>query len=146
MKKNYTFITRQMILNSIIKSFIKLNPVSEFKNPVMFVVFIGSSLCSIFEVLNIYNGLNINWVNLQIILWLWFTLLFANFAESLAEAQGKARADSLRRMRKNVIAKKITESGNIENINLTDLKKGDIVLCEANDIIPGDGEVMEGIA
>lgn len=135
-----------MILESIIKSFRKLNPVSQVKNPVMFVVYMGTLLCSILEIAAIVNGAGFHGVNVQVILWLWFTILFANFAESIAEAQGKARADSLKGMRKHAVAHRLTKSGQIENVPVGNLKREDVVVCESGDIIPGDGEVIEGIA
>ena len=137
-KKNKLFepaIVRQAILNS----FAKLNPAELYKNPVMFIVEIGAVITSV-VLFSHYSSFN-----LQIAIWLWFTVLFANFAEAVAEGRGKAQAETLRKARKTTSARKLT--GTLETvINADDLKKGDIVVCEAGDIIPNDGEVVEGVA
>src|SRR5262249_52502013 len=83
---------------------------------------------------------------LQITLWLWFTVLFANFAEAMAEARGRAQAETLRKSKTDSIAKRITSGGRTEQVSSSALRAGDMVLCDAGDIIPGDGEVVEGIA
>ena len=83
---------------------------------------------------------------LQITLWLWFTVLFANFAEAMAEARGKAQADTLRKTKTDSIAKKISANGSMESVPSSKLRAGDIVICEASDTIPGDGDVIDGIA
>ncbi len=122
-----------------IESFIKLNPRIQLKNPVMFVVFIGAILTSIITVLH-FSGFN-----LQITIWLWFTVLFANFAEALAEGKGKAQAEALRTAKQNLTAKKL--DGKTESIVAANLlKKGDLYVCVAGDMIAADGEVVEGIA
>jgi K+-transporting ATPase ATPase B chain len=145
-KKSRRISLSRTIGPAIIKSFVKLNPLVEVKNPVMFVVFVGAILCSAIEITNAITGAPVSVLAIHIIVWLWFTILFANFAESIAEVQGKARADSLRKMRKNVVARKLLDSGEIVNTTIEQMKKDDVVVCEANDIIPGDGEVIEGIA
>ena len=117
----------------------KLDPRAQWKNPVMFVVFTGSIVTSCITIARFSS------FNLQLTLWLWFTVLFANFAEALAEGRGKAQADALRRMRTTTMARRILGGGE-ENVSASDLKKGDKVICEAGDVIPGDGEVVEGIA
>lgn len=125
-------------------SFIKLNPKTQLKNPVMFVVYIGAMLTTILVVQDLLDHA-FSGFNLQITIWLWVTILFANFAESMAEGRGKAQADSLRKLKTNAYARKL--EGDKEVLVLAnDLHKGDIVLCEANDIIPLDGDVIEGIA
>ncbi|MGE5482489.1 MAG: potassium-transporting ATPase subunit KdpB [Bacteroidota bacterium] len=131
----------------------KLNPVYMLHNPVMFVVEVGALLTTAVVVRNIITT---GWRSLlgfdaQITLWLWFTVLFANFAESIAEARGKAHADTLRRTRAETKAKKIVGINadgllRIEIVPCSTLRRGDLVLAEAGDIIPGDGEVVEGIA
>ncbi|WP_416318191.1 potassium-transporting ATPase subunit KdpB [Thermoanaerobacterium thermosaccharolyticum] len=126
-------------------AFKKLNPITLFRNPVMFIVEIGSILTTIITIMDIINKSAETNFDLQISIWLWFTILFANFAESLAEGRGKAQADALRKTRKDIKAKKLV--GNKTEIVLgSTLKKGDVVLVEAGDIIPGDGEVIEGVA
>ncbi len=127
-------------------AFRKLDPRGEIRNPVMFMVWIGSVFISLVFILDAFRGLY-NGFNLQIAIWLWFTVLFANFSESLAEIQGKARADSLRAMRTKTIARRLLNgSGREEKVPSIELRLGDRVVCETGDTIPGDGEVVEGIA
>ena len=128
-----------LIRPAIIDSFRKLDPRLEWKNPVMFVVLVGSVVTTGFTIAHFSS------FNFQITLWLWFTLLFANFAEAMAEGRGKAQAAALRRMRTTTMARRIV-NGREEKVPASDLKKGDVVVCEPGDIIPGDGEVVEGIA
>ncbi|MCX6320258.1 MAG: potassium-transporting ATPase subunit KdpB [Bacteroidia bacterium] len=136
--------TREIAVQAIKDSFIKLNPSALVRNPVIFIVGIGALMTTVVVILDIYAG-NFSSFNFQITLWLWFTVLFANFAEAVAEGRGKAQADSLRKSRTKTKARRLVH--NIEEIALaTDLKKGDIVICEAGDIIPADGDVIEGIA
>jgi K+-transporting ATPase ATPase B chain len=145
-KKKNKFPISRMILPAAGRAFVKLNPLTQLKNPVMFVVYVGALLCSVLELSKIFTGAPADTTADQIIVWLWFTILFANFAESLAEAQGKARAESLRAMRKNVTAHRLLDSGKTEDVRMEDLKSADLVVCAVGDIIPGDGEVVEGIA
>ena len=127
-------------------SFRKLNPITLWKNPVIFVVEVGALLTSLLTVDQGLRGLAGAAFSLQITIWLWFTVLFANFAEAMAEARGKAQADSLRRTRTDVLAKLVRPGGRMEEIPASRLRTGDIVVCEAGDMIPGDGDVIEGIA
>ena len=115
------------------------------KNPVMFVVEVGAALTTIFLVRDIFTGAGGIGFTLQIALWLWFTVLFANFAEAMAEARGKAQADSLRKTKTDAMAKRVAGAGT-EQVPASKLRSGDVVICEAGDIIPGDGEVIDGIA
>ena len=126
-------------------SFVKLNPVTLVKNPVMFVVEVGAALTTLFLVRDVFTGGGSLGFQLQITLWLWFTVLFANFAEAMAEARGKAQAETLRKSKTDTIAKRVG-SGGIERVAASSLRSGDIVTCDAGDMIPGDGEVVEGIA
>jgi K+-transporting ATPase ATPase B chain len=128
-----------LIYPAIGESFKKLNPRVQWRSPVMFVVLIGAVWTSAITVAHFSS------FNLQISLWLWFTLLFANFAEAMAEGRGKAQAETLRRMRTTTMARLLFK-GREEKIPANALKKGDTVVCEANEIIPGDGDVVEGIA
>jgi len=128
------------------QSFVKLNPLTLLKNPVMFVVEVGAALTTIFLVRDIFIGAPGMGFSLQIVLWLWFTVLFANFAEAMAEARGKAQADTLRKTKTDSMAKRFTSGTKIEIVPSSRLRAGDLVTCEATDIIPGDGEVIEGIA
>jgi K+-transporting ATPase ATPase B chain len=127
-------------------SFAKLNPVTLMKNPVMFVVEVGAALTTIFLVRDMFTGAGGIGFSLQISIWLWFTVLFANFAEAMAEARGKAQADALRKTKTDVTAKRLTAAGKIEEVSGSVLRAGDTVICDARDLIPGDGEVIEGVA
>jgi potassium-transporting ATPase ATP-binding subunit len=135
---------RKIILQALKDSFIKLNPVKLIKNPVIFIVGIGAVLTSVIVISEIFTD-NYSSFNLQITIWLWFTILFANFAEAIAEGRGKAQAESLRKNRSQAKARKLINKKE-ELISATNLKKGDLVLCEAGDVIPADGDVTEGIA
>ncbi|MCJ2025783.1 potassium-transporting ATPase subunit KdpB [Methylobacterium sp. J-067] len=125
----------------------KLDPRAMIRNPVMFVVEVVAALTTILFLRDlIAGGANLAFTG-QIVLWLWFTLLFANFAEALAEGRGKAQADSLRRTRTEMTAKRLTGTGRAyETVPGTSLKVGDLVLVEAGDLIPSDGEVVAGVA
>src|SRR5207249_1993369 len=116
------------------------------KNPVMFVVEVGAALTTVFVIEDVVTGAAGLLFGVQIALWLWFTVLFANFAEAMAEARGKAQADNLRKTKTDTIAKKILPNGKFEMVAASQLRAGDVVLVEAGYLIPGDGEVIEGIA
>jgi len=134
-----------IVKRAIWDSFVKLNPATLWKNPVMFVVEIGSALTGLLLVRDLVVNAATVGFDLQICLWLWFTVLFANFAEAMAEGRGKAQAESLRKTKTESIARRLV-SGKEEQVPASALRKGDVVLCEPNDLIPGDGEVIEGIA
>ena len=144
---------RSLIVPAIGASFRKLDPRTLVKNPVMFCVEIVSVLTTIFFLrdLIVGNGAVVGTNELfsgQITAWLWFTVLCANFAEAVAEGRGKAQADALRRTRTETKAKRLqaANSRNFELVDATALKPGDLVLVEVNDLIPSDGEVIEGVA
>jgi potassium-transporting ATPase ATP-binding subunit len=124
-------------------SLLKLNPRNMMGNPVMFVVEIGSVITSVLLILHPHEAFSFN---LQITLWLWFTVLFANFAEAMAEGRGKAQAETLRRARSETIAKRITCDDKIEEVPSAQLRSGDMVSVAAGELIPGDGEIVEGVA
>ena len=128
------------------ESFFKLNPVTLAKNPVIFVVEVGATLTTIFLVRDLFTGASGLLFSVQIAIWLWFTVLFANFAEAMAEARGKAQADTLRKTKSDTIAKRLNPGGDHDDVPASKLRAGDVVICETGDIIPGDGEVIEGIA
>jgi K+-transporting ATPase ATPase B chain len=132
------------LLQAAKDSVIKLNPVLLIKNPVIFIVAIGSLLTIIVVFAGIFQN-NFSSFNLQIAIWLWFTVLFANFSEAIAEGRGKAQAESLRKNRTQTIARKIVGKQEVSVI-ATELRKSDMVLCKAGEVIPSDGEVIEGIA
>jgi len=136
----------QIIGRATKESFVKLNPAALAKNPVIFVVEVGAAITTILLARDILRGASAIGFTLQIALWLWFTVLFANFAEAMAEARGKAQADSLRKTKTDALAKRCTASGKIEETPASALRAGDIVLCDAGDVIPGDGDVIDGIA
>lgn len=142
-----TTLSKEIIKNTIKESFIKLNPIVMVKNPVMFVVEVGfviTLLSLIFPSLfgeksdPLFNGFVCGI--------LFITILFANFAEALAEGRGKAQADSLKKTKQDTKAKRLQKDGSNKIVDSTELRKGDIVLVEANEMIPGDGEVIEGVA
>src|SRR6202453_3796401 len=127
-------------------SIIKLHPVTMMRNPVMFVVEVGSVVTTVLLVLERVNGRAGFAFNLQITLWLWFTVLFANFAEAMAEGRGKAQADSLRKARAETIATRLLPDGMTEQIASSKLRSGDLVKVIAGEFIPSDGEILEGVA
>lgn len=139
---------KQIVKQALIDAFTKLNPRKMAKNPVMIVVEIGAILVTI----QLLRGLlgfsaNTNFLfEIQITLWLWFTVLFANFAEAMAEGRGKAQADTLRKAKTETSANLVTENGQIKLVAATELRKGDIVIVSAGEFIPGDGEIIEGVA
>src|ERR1700719_3136819 len=128
------------------ESFVKLDPRKVAKNPVMFVVEVGAALTTIYVIKDAVTGAGGLLFGVQIALWLWFTVLFANFAEAMAEARGKAQADALRKTKTDTTARKVLPNGAFEMVAASKLRSGDVVSCEAGHIIPGDGEVTEGIA
>ena len=143
--KDSSIFKSEFMKEAIKGSFVKLNPVSMLRSPVMFVVEIGSVITTAITIYSIIKGQPFSF-NLQISLWLWFTVLFANFAEALAEGKGKAQAESLKKSRSETFANKVSDNGEIQVIPALSLKKGDIVLVGDNEIIPCDGEMSEGVA
>ncbi len=141
-----------IVRRAIVDSFRKLDPRHQVRNPVMFVVEVGSVMTTVLwlqAALNGGKGEEPASFILAISLWLWFTVLFANFAEAMAEGRGKAQADSLRKARRDVTAKKLSKPNRdaaITSVSAAELRKGDVVLVEAGDPIPGDGTVIEGVA
>jgi potassium-transporting ATPase ATP-binding subunit len=136
----------QILRRAFRDCFAKLNPVELRKNPVIFVVEIGAAITTMFLLRDVVIGRPGTGFSFQIALWLWFTVLFANFAEAMAEARGKAQADTLRKGKAETMAKRFVSGGRVEVVPGSKLRAGEVVLCEAGDIIPGDGEVIEGIA
>jgi potassium-transporting ATPase ATP-binding subunit len=141
---------RAILRRAVLDAFRKLNPLHQAKNPVMFTVWVGSALTTLLwgQALLGHGEARPGFI-LAIALWLWFTLLFANFAEAMAEGRGKAQADSLRRSRRDITAKQLRQplrTAPWDPVDATSLRVGDVVLVEASDLIPGDGEVIEGMA
>jgi K+-transporting ATPase ATPase B chain len=137
-----------IVKRAIVDSFVKLNPRAMMKNPVMFVVEVGSVLTTLQLIYGLFRpvaGVTNSKFELQITLWLWFTVLFANFAEAMAEGRGKAQADNLRKSRTETTAKRLLNA-TFEIVNAIALRKDDVVLVVAGEFIPGDGEIIEGVA
>src|SRR5246127_716262 len=133
----------KIVRQAIWASLVKLNPRKMMGNPVMFVVEIGSVITS---ALLFRGGADFKF-NLQITLWLWFTVMFANFAEAMAEGRGKAQADTLRKARSETMANRLTgNNGQVEKIPSSKLRAGDLVFVSAGEFIPSDGEIIEGVA
>ncbi len=138
---------REIVSRASIESFVKLDPRLMIRNPVMFVVEVTSVMVmfTLFRDL-LAHRMALAGFEFQIALWLWFTVLFANFAEAMAEGRGKAQADNLRKTRTETQAKLVIEGGKTNLVPAAQLRRGDIVMVAAGDVIPGDGEVIEGIA
>lgn len=146
-KEKAKTMSPDILKKAVTESFRKLNPRTLIKNPIMFVVEVGAVLTLLTTILPGYFGTKQSFgYNLTITLVLFITVLFANFAEALAEGRGKAQADTLKKTKQDTEAKLIDKNGNVKTISSSELKKGDIILAEAGDIIPGDGEIIEGIA
>jgi len=128
------------------ESFVKLDPRMVAKNPVMFVVEVGAALTTAFVIKDAITGAGGVFFGAQIAFWLWFTVVFANFAEAMAEARGKAQADALRKTKTDTIARRLLPNDRFEMVPASKLRNGDVVYCEAGNLIPGDGEVIEGVA
>ncbi|MDG0818291.1 potassium-transporting ATPase subunit KdpB [Bdellovibrio svalbardensis] len=139
-----SFLDKKLLSDAVKASFVKLNPKVQWGNPVMFVTWLGALVVTLITINLIATGASFSF-ELQIALWLWFTVLFANFSEALAEGRGKAQAESLRKTRSSSMARLLKNSVET-SINALDLRKGDAVVCETGDVIPGDGEVVDGIA
>ncbi len=146
-RQTSSLFSAALIGPALIGSVRKLDPRAMIRNPVMFVVEVVAALTTVLFARDLVTGGSDLAFSGQIILWLWFTLIFANFAEALAEGRGKAQADSLRRTRTEMTAKRLKGAGRAyETVPGTALKVGDVVLVEAGDLIPSDGEVIEGVA
>ncbi|MGC1467696.1 MAG: potassium-transporting ATPase subunit KdpB [Pseudolabrys sp.] len=144
-----TLLDPQIVVPAIGQAFVKLDPRTLIKNPVMFVLEVVTVLTTIILIRDIASGHQRIAFELQINIWLWFTVLFANFAEAVAEGRGKAQADTLRKTRTETRAKRLLSPNNnelYEGVAAEELETGDLVVCVAGDIIPGDGDVIEGIA
>lgn len=143
------FLTKDILGSSLKGAFLKLNPLYMVKNPVMFVVEIGFVICAIlvfFPHLFHDEGENLSLYNAIVAMILFLTLLFANFAESVAEGRGKAQAETLKKTKKDTKARRINSQGEEEIVFASELQKGDVVLVKAGELIPNDGEIIEGIA
>lgn len=147
--KNSAIWNAQIVRRAIVDSFLKLDPRKMMANPVMFVVEVGSVLATaqlLRGIINPIPSVTDTSFEVQITLWLWFTVLFANFAEAMAEGRGKAQADNLRKSKTETVAHRLLPDGKTEVIAAPQLRKNDVVLVTAGDFIPGDGEVIDGVA
>jgi K+-transporting ATPase ATPase B chain len=136
----------KILRRAVIDSFKKLDPRIQFKNPVMFIVEIGSALTTGIFFQQIASGTGNPLFTGQVAFWLWFTAIFANFAEAMAEGRGKAQADTLRKARTETIANRVVTDGRLERVPAASLRKDDIVVVHAGEFIPSDGEIIEGVA
>ncbi len=141
--KSYSIFDQEIWLPAIGESIKKLNPSHMVKNPVMFVTEVGAAVTTLMVFFSKPEEFSFN---IQITIWLWFTVLFANFAEAMAEGRGKAQANALRRSRTSMVANRQLPNGNIQKTDAEHLRKGDVVLVSAGEHIPGDGEIIEGAA
>jgi potassium-transporting ATPase ATP-binding subunit len=138
-----------IVRRAVRDSFVKLAPAHMVRNPVMFVVLVGSVFTTFALIRDMVAGGTDLGFLLQLALWLWFTVLFANFAEAMAEGRGKAQADELRKTRRMTVAKRLRDRRDLarfDSVSSGDLSAGDLVLCRPGDVVPGDGEVVEGVA
>ena len=145
-KKSKAIWDMKIVQGAIWDSFVKLHPRKMMGNPVMFVVEVGSVVTTVLLLRDVIRHQGAFGFNLQITLWLWFTVLFANFAEAMAEGRGKAQAESLRKARSETVANRVLPDGKIEKIASSKLRSGDVVNVAAGEFIPGDGEIVEGVA
>ncbi|MEK2645290.1 potassium-transporting ATPase subunit KdpB [Bdellovibrio sp. BCCA] len=144
MSSSSTFSDKSIVKQACKDSFVKLDPRVQYKNPVMMITWLGALVVTLVVIQRMTSGSSFSF-ELQLALWLWFTVLFANFSEALAEGRGKAQAESMKKTRSHTMARKLL-NGKEESIVSLLLRKGDSVVCEAGDVIPGDGEIIEGIA
>src|SRR5215472_2470732 len=147
--KERSLFDPEIVRPAIWESFLKLAPQKVIKNPVMFVVEIGSVLTTLIWLRDLVAPTPTSqplWFTSNVAFWLWFTVVFANFAEAMAEGRGKAQAAFLRRMRQETTARRQVNDKRVEAVPASALRKGDVVVVEAGEIIPGDGDVIEGIA
>ena len=147
--KAASLFPRELVIESLKQSFVKLNPKTMFRNPIMFIVEVVTFVMLFVTIWSAATGDHTQGsfgYNMLVFIVLFVTLLFANFAEAIAEARGKAQADSLRKTREETPAKLIGANGSITTVSSSQLKKGDVFICEAGDTIPSDGEIIEGLA
>ena len=145
-RRQASIFDREIVVQAVKDSFPKLDPRSQIKNPVMFIVEIGSVITTVIFFLDIARGHTDQlWFVAVISFWLWLTVLFANFAEAIAEGRGKAQANALRATRTTTVAHRRSDSGGLEEVPAPELQRGDVVVVNAGEIIPADGEIIEGV-
>jgi potassium-transporting ATPase ATP-binding subunit len=142
-----TIFSREIVLSAIGDSFLKLDPRTLVRNPVIFIVEVGSVITTAIFFRDLFSSGESEplWFTGTVSLWLWLTVLFANFAEAIAEGRGKAQANALRATRTTTVAWRRTETGSVEEVSAPDLRRGDVVVVEAGQVIPADGEILEGV-
>lgn len=143
--KKKLLLRADIIIPAIANAFVRLNPIALLRNPVMLIAELCAIINTIMTFMYLYEHRPISF-DLQISIWLWFTVIFANFAEALAEGKGKAQAETLKQTRSEVYAQKLDDNGKIISVPALSLRRGDIVIIEDNQIIPSDGEISEGVA
>lgn len=147
--KSASLFPKELVIESMKQSFVKLDPRTMFRNPIMFIVEVVTFVMLIVTIWAAVTGAQNQGsfgYNLLVFVVLFATLLFANFAEAIAEARGKAQADSLRKTREETPAKRVAANGAVTTVSSSQLKKGDVFVCDAGDTIPSDGEIIEGLA
>ncbi len=147
-RPSQAIFSRDIVFSAIGDSFLKLDPRTLFRNPVMFIVEIGSVITTAIFFRDLFGSGDDSeplWFTGTVALWLWLTVLFGNFAEAIAEGRGKAQANALRATRTTTVAYRRTETGGVEEVPAPDLRRGDIIVVEAGQVIPADGEIIEGV-
>ena len=146
LRPKHALFAPQIVRRAVREAFVKLHPRIVANNPVLLVVEAGSALITYFFVRGLFTGAHDSLFVGQVCLWLWFTVLFANFAEAMAEGRGKAQADALRKAKTDTLARRVLVDGTEQRVSAPQLRKGDVFVCEAGDVIAADGEIVEGIA
>ena len=146
MARKASVFSRDLVFVAIRDSFPKLDPREQVRNPVMFIVELGSVITTVILLLELARGQTDQlWFVAVIAFWLWLTVLFANFAEAIAEGRGKAQANALRATRHTTTAHRRSDAGGVEDLPAPELQKGDVVIVSAGEVIPADGEIIEGV-
>jgi potassium-transporting ATPase ATP-binding subunit len=142
-----SIFSRATVFAAVSDSFLKLDPRTLFRNPVIFIVEVGSVITTAIFFRDLFSSGDSEplWFTGTVAVWLWLTVLFANFAEAIAEGRGKAQANALRATRTTTTAERRTPGGGLEEVAAADLRRGDIVVVEAGHVIPADGDVIEGV-
>ena len=143
--KTYDLWQSDLIRDAAKGSLLKLNPRALWRNPVMLIVEMVSAFSTMIAVYDLFTGGDFR-LNIQISIWLWFTVLFSTFSEALAEGRGRAQAESLRQARSKAMANRLLKDGSVEQVYALDLRKGDLVKIGDGETIPSDGEIVDGVA
>ena len=143
-RRRVPLLDREQLLSAVCSSFTMLTPQAQYGNPVMLITYFGALVTTVYCIAELIQQ-QVSPFDIYVTLWLWITVLFANFAQALAESRGKAQAESLRQSKADLFAKLVRVDG-IQSVPMASLQKGDVVVCDAGDTIPADGEVIEGCA